>query len=686
MIIKYTRMRSVHLLTLFYISPTLFELRFSPQPLETEHSMDPDIIARLLREGGRAMADKLLPGHRPSNERRDDGRSGFDRYCSRSPRSYASTTSGRQSPEYDSEYGRDRGPSYGEHRRSRSRPRYRDESPPRPSQYWSPRRRPTSPPRMSQGRFDGPRHYQEERRDDKRRATPGFRGRGRAPQRDDRVHVRAPESRPADGWNRTVYPPSIKLALRDNGGHPLFPDSVSNDDESDYGSEDDIKEPTNYSTNEAIRRNRAVAAEKTGRLYGKVLEEPDPQRVGIWTGAGTVLTLAQARNILRWIHHGDRSTMEFLKHIMTRLGSDPTLPRTVGEVTLLQHQNQALARYNSIVHGDRVQRSKPANAGRPGPPGFPFQAPIVAVSIGTPEAITQLANALAPQPEQPATTEPAPTQNADTQDADADMPDAPGVTPPVLRAYLGSSPTPDDGAPSVILTENDDAERDTHRPVSAPRAKMVRWYGNVPTSHWPKGMHISVSALPDTPTASPWVPDVTSWCTLNALSPVRVRGGSSLHRARFLDAATRMLSVHGTYLRYAEEGNYIFDNLPLEHYPFDATNISFAQITAWLIQHGIARDSEDLATLESYARSRRNHIAGNEDLNAHEFDAGHPATRIDVDNIIICDEDRWDRLRHATARTDVSTNYPQFPAGVNGGLAASMHAPGEPGGSGRTDA
>ncbi|KAJ6480635.1 hypothetical protein DFH09DRAFT_1341365 [Mycena vulgaris] len=438
----------------------------------------------------------------------------------------------------------------------------------------------------------------------------------------------------------------LNLGLRTGGTVPF-----SNDDESDYGSEDDIKEPTNYSTNEGIRRNRAIAAEKAGRLYGKVLEEPDPQR---------------ARNILRWIHHGDRSTMEFLKHIMTRLGSDPTLPRTVGEVTLLQHQNQAVARYNSIVHGDR--------------------APIVIASIGTPEAITQLANALAPQPEQPATTKPAPTQNADAQDADADMPDAPGVTPPVLRAYLGSSPTPDDGASSVILTENDDAERDTHRPVSAPRAKMVRWYGNIPTSHWPKGMRISISALPDMPTTSPWVPDVTSWCTLNALSPVRVRRGSSLHRARFLDAATRMLSVHGTYLRYAEEGNYVFDNLPLEHYPFDATNISFAQITAWLIQHGIALDSEDLATLESYARSRRNHIAGNEDLNAHEFDAGHPATRIDVDNIIIRDEDRWDRLRHATTRTDVSTNYPQFPAGVNGGLAASMHAPGEPGGSGRTDA
>ncbi|KAJ6482377.1 hypothetical protein DFH09DRAFT_1212810 [Mycena vulgaris] len=398
-------------------------------------------------------------------------------------------------------------------------------------------------------------------------------------------------------------------------------------------------------------------------------------------GAGTVLTFVQARNILRWVHHGDRSTMEFLKHIMTRLGSDPTLPRTVGEVTLLQHQNQAVARYNSIVHGNRVQRSKPANTGRLGPPGYPFQAPVVVESVGTPEALLQLANALAPQPAQPATTEP-----VATQDADEDMPDAPGVKPPVLRAYLGSSPALDEGAPGVVLTENDDADHDTHRPVSAPRTKMVRWYGNVPTSHWPKGMRISVAALPDTPNASPWVPDVTSWCTINALSPVRVPGGSSLHRARFLDAAIWMLSVHGTYLRYAEEGDYIFDNLPLEHYPFDATNISFAQITAWFIQHGIARDSDDLAILESYARSRRNHIAGNADLNAHEFDAGHPATRLDVDSIIIRDEDRWDRLRHATVRADVSTNYPQFPAGVNGGLKASMHAPGGPGESGGTGA
>ncbi|KAJ6462401.1 hypothetical protein DFH09DRAFT_1113895 [Mycena vulgaris] len=583
------------------------------------------------------------------------GQSGGDRYRSRLPQSYASTTSGHRSPEYDNGYGRDRSPLYGERRRSRSRPQYRDESPPRPSQYWSPRCRSPSPPQASQSRFDGPRRYQEERWDDKRRATPGFRGRGHAPQRDDRVHIRAPESRPADGWIRTVYPPAIKLALRDSGSHPLFPDSVSNDDESEYDSEDDVKEPTNYSTNEGIQRNRAIMAEKVGRLYGKVFEESDPQRVGVWTGAGTVLTFVQARNMLRWIHHGDRSMMEFLKHIMTQ-------------------------RCRALSANDRVQRSKPANAGRPGPPGFPFQAPIVVASVGTPEAILQLPNMLAPQQAPPASTEP-----VATQDADEDMPDAPGVKPPVLRAYLGSSPAPNEGAPGVVLTENDDAEHDTHRPIFASREKMVRWYGNVPTSHWPKGMRISSNALPDTPNASPWVPDVTSWCTLNALSPVRVPGGSSLDRARFLDAAIRMLSVHGTYLRYTEEGGYIFNNLPLEQYPFDATNISFAQITAWFIQHGIARNSDDLATLESYARSCRNHIAGNEDLNTHEFDAGHPAICLDVENIIIHDEDCWDRVRHATVRIDISMNYPQFPVGVNGGLAASMHTPEGPGGSRGTD-
>jgi predicted neuraminidase len=119
--------------------------------------------------------------------------------------------------------------------------------------------------------------------------------------------------------------------------------------------------------------------------------------------------------------------------------------------------------------------------------------------------------------------------------------------------------------------------------------------------------------------ATPLKGDVVAWFTINALIPGR-NSTTSLHRASFLSTTINILSVHGTFDHYAIISGYEFASLPLEHYPFSAEKILFAQVVAWFMQHGIDSKSDGLASLESFAHARRNHFVGNPEINALTFD------------------------------------------------------------------
>ncbi|KAJ7076618.1 hypothetical protein B0H15DRAFT_805487 [Mycena belliarum] len=562
----------------------------------------------VIREAGRAVAASIAG---PRDGRRNYDYDDYDRRRSRSPRPYSSSDSsyGRTTPDSgSSSYGwRARSPAYSHDGWD---PRRAPENfAPRGTRHWD-RRRSPSPPRRSNGRYQDERRYPEHRRSDHRRGH--HRGRGRPHHRPDAqeetLRRRALESRTDVSYSHPL--PNIMAVPRDNHGHPLFPEHVREDGEDD-DEVDGIREPRNYATNETIRRTQAVADENNGKVYGKVLPTLDAQRVGPWSVAGPILTFVQAVNILRWVHNGDRFTMEFLRSTQTRLGTDPTLPRSQGEVTLLQHQQGAMNSYKALVNGGKIPRHKMTNAGRA---GAPFQAPRGPVPMEEDEPMPQ-------------------------------VPEAAG-----LDGALES------GAQPLL-------DAFTRQGMSAPLAQARAWYAAIPTTHWPRGMRAVATALPETLNEVPFEDDVRAWFTLNALAPQRETAGTSLHRARFMDAAIRLLSAYGTYHRYAQMGGYPEASLPLEHYPFDATNISFAHIVAWMVQHGLTMDSEGVAGLESFARSRRNHTAGVEDLNATSFaDGKFPAGLSEVAAIVIRDEDLWANLRHSGVREGISTQYPVFPA------------------------
>ncbi|KAJ7068946.1 hypothetical protein B0H15DRAFT_958024 [Mycena belliarum] len=191
----------------------------------------------------------------------------------------------------------------------------------------------------------------------------------------------------------------------------------------------------------------------------------------------------------------------------------------------------------------------------------------------------------------------------------------------------------------------------------------IDWYTGIPTSQWPKGMRTAEGELPTTPNATPRSTDVRAWVTLSRLLPAREDGGSSIHRARWLEAVTRLLSVHGTYDAYTEIGGYQTASLPMENYPFDATNITMAQVAAWLAQHGIAPGTSAVTALESYARSHRNVAEGSDDLSSKEFLHGFPMNVEDA--VQLSDEDHWSRLHHAPLPAGLTSAYPTFPGDVS---------------------
>ncbi|KAJ7086776.1 hypothetical protein B0H15DRAFT_950281 [Mycena belliarum] len=625
--------------------------------------MSYDIVSGVMREAGRVMAERLLPNTR-QHDRRDYSYDDYDRRRSRSPRPYSCSGSSLGCPGSDSgtSYGRRDSSPYGDprdryhHRRGDDRPHRRDDS----STYWSDSRyRSPSPGRGAHQRRDS--RHQDNRRG-QRRGHRG-RGRGRGVQREssneEALRRRVVDSRPA--VPRTLFPPNIMAATRDNDGHPLFPEAELEDGESTEEL-DAIREPRDYLANENRRREVATADEGSGKVYRKIVDRLDPLRVGPWCIATGVVTFVQAINILRWVHAGDTFTAEFLKSVQTRLGTDPTIHRSQGEVTLLQHQMDAMRRYNAIIEGRKLARTRTSNAE---PAGAPFQAPPAGpATIGGPAPTTTTTSITAPTAAEapaagPDDDEPMPEHDPSEPDDDAVEDQDPVETP----GYLGTSVHGDTDTTIVVLTEHATADAFARFGMRSPLLKAKRWYANIPTAHWPRGMRVSQYALPSTTSAVPHDADVRAWFTINALSPDRGPDGTSVHRARFLDALIRLLSIHGTFHRYTQFGQYVVARLPFEHYPFESVNISFAQIVAWFVQHGIDSQSESVAVLESFARARRNHAAGVEDVNTLEFSAGFPASMNEVANIVVREEDLWINLRHGAVRADATTMYPSHPAG-----------------------
>ncbi|KAJ7177663.1 hypothetical protein C8R46DRAFT_1029275 [Mycena filopes] len=461
-------------------------------------------------------------------------------------------------------------------------------------------------------------------------------------------------------FDRLHWPLGLRTgSARDTSGHPIFPDKEIGEDDDDLSPLLELKAPVDYARRESDRRGKAVEAQRHGQSQRKMVTALTLENAGVWATAGPVATFPQAVNLMRWVYRGDKHAMEFMCAIMTRLGTDPTIPRTPGEVTVLQYQNQAMVQYKQTVYGGRAPSAQ-ATAVH-GPPR----------TVGTQETQKELmAPAAAPGP----APEPAPADIATmAMDEDTPMPIPTDIAPSTTEepadpfatvpVFLGAAQLVIPDLTTVHIAEKPTDESMGRRGTTATLSQALHWYRNLPTSHWPHGFRVTPDEWVTTSGGVPWYLDVGAWFTLNSLIPKR-DGTTSLHRASMLKATVLCLSVVGVYEHFAHEGEYPLNNLPLEHYPFDAGNIGFSQIVAWFMQHGIAPCSEALQALQFFARLRRNRIAGADGPNVEVFSMDWPNSASDIIQMILRPEDKWVDLHFGTCRAGVDTNFPSFPAGV----------------------
>ncbi|KAJ7151169.1 hypothetical protein C8R46DRAFT_1229442 [Mycena filopes] len=443
------------------------------------------------------------------------------------------------------------------------------------------------------------------------------------------------ESRRA-GWRRTRFPPDAQLAPRDPSGHPLFPSTEAGEDDTDLGPLAGVQEPVHYASRETERRTKAVAEARRGRITPRQTDPLTIHTAGIWATAGPVQTVAQAVNLLRWVYRGDTYATDFMRALVGR----------------------AMAHFNATVYGartpERVNRTNPIPVDSPAATSSAMEEdePMPIVSDTPLAAAPELPLAPTVHPVGVTTVNADPfdipfnEEDDDVHDVTVFLGAARRVLPDNTMVHLGEQAAASDAM--------------SRRGTTASISRAVRWYKNMPTSQWPYGMRVSETQWPTMPNAEPLWLDVGAWFTLNALLPRRDLF-SSFHRASSLKVIIRVLSVDGMFDHYADTGAYPFNNLPLEHYPFDAGNIEFCHLISWFVQHGIAARSEALGALQTYARSRRNRIANADDPCKTTFETDWPAGPGDVGANMLRAEDLWTEMRHGPVRDGTITLYPRHP-------------------------
>ncbi|KAJ7780292.1 hypothetical protein DFH07DRAFT_765572 [Mycena maculata] len=434
--------------------------------------------------------------------------------------------------------------------------------------------------------------------------------------------------------DRTVHPPEIATADRDEQGHPICPLEDGHDDESDYGSDtESARLPHNWAADEHERRQAALSKEKNGTIYDK---KPLPQgpELGPWAGLDLV-TVEQGANIIRWVRRTEPGAYAYMHYWMRMSSKDATAARSPGLIYLLSKQGSATREYRILTTGSPFTPPKKLR-----PPRRHAPAQMEATSSELPP----------PPPETPNVP----------RNTEEDV----VMTDPAAMARLGESVAPMDQT-SVILTDAAAADAKTISATHTSYAQAGAIYEKIRPVDWPHGFRVSETeyAPADSVSRTPYSPDVASWLTANGLFPVHVRNGTSIERALFAEVAWQVLSVSGTYARIAELREYTYNDLPLEHYPFSTSNIGWSHVVSWFMQHGIGPNSDALRRLESFARSRWNVTSARSDPTQEDFQGALPCNRADVDAISAADVIPWTSLHHVALPGTVS-GYPLFPAGA----------------------
>ncbi|KAJ7079932.1 hypothetical protein B0H15DRAFT_953714 [Mycena belliarum] len=500
------------------------------------------------------------------------------------------------------------------------------------------RRQESSRAPRSDVRREGPRSLGgDDRREEQRAEAHAHQERAR----EQALRARAASTRPGPGPPREVRPPpDVTSAARDDNGHPILPSVAADDDVSDYGgsSDEDEEDELRNLKKFRVREDMRLQENANRGTAPPVPMMPPPAEAGLWADL-SFATVVAARNLTRWMTSGCPRARAMYMYLMRYYGANPGARRSDGIQYLMRDQQRAEAGWLLASTGDSTPLSRRGD--RRGP------------------SRNQRRRAKARQVSRVGSSGTTTASNKSVADDDDPMAPAPTARPH-RQSYAGRAPlplTPMDGrlGPELSL---DDVVQD-----------MV---GRTPTT-WAQAVRLENGdwASPETPAgARPLEADVLASRFLQFIAPIRGTA-TSIDRSRFMELVLVGLSLPGLFERLVMRGGWVYAAMPLEHFPFDAANLTMSQALSWIYQHGIMPATPKLRMLQSYAASWRNMRDAIPDPTSLEFRAA-PRNIFDVLSWPDSQISPWRDLHYGPVRQGVTTTSSRFPAG---GLAASIHAP-----------
>ncbi|KAJ7258332.1 hypothetical protein C8J57DRAFT_1516230 [Mycena rebaudengoi] len=477
-------------------------------------------------------------------------------------------------------------------------------------------------------------------------------------------HVRATARRGDEQPRRIVSSPDMRAAPFGRDGHPQSPWSVRVNAPDYDGSDDECASDPDY----PIKENNRITKQrsKTLRVGNPPNVRPRGPHMGMLEHA-QFATLPQARNLCGWLAEGSQEAWEAYGFVIQDLSARPLAFRTEGESYLLHHQQGIEHNWwvtttgaprpprhrRSLLSGSRTPyfgtptgRYRPAtpclrirhrvyneygrvapgplahrpydhsdNAGSSGTADTLRPRPAWSFGTATPVVTGRPTHRLPQASRAPRTSPPLPAAPSPQLDAAGQLMAMPSTTGD-RQGYLGTSP-PD-------LTDPEPQERPNDFPliVGLPNSRATESSGYV--TCWDGALQVATRYTM-----------ATRWRITPPSHWLRLIDAAQSHQFRlWLDMFITMFSVPGMYARIVELGGYPLDSMPLAHYPRLTDNITMPQVAAYVASHGISPETPAVATIESFAISRRNAIAGNSQLDDTDW-VGFPRSLADIAEIHI---------------------------------------------------
>ncbi|KAJ7820898.1 hypothetical protein B0H13DRAFT_1921104 [Mycena leptocephala] len=413
-----------------------------------------------------------------------------------------------------------------------------------------------------------------------------------------------------DAQSRPI--PEAYKAARGPNGHPIFPQTHPQEDESDYGGSD-----TSDDNDDALEKWRSRERDHVSKARQKSAPNtrPSPSTAprpssdaGMWRDL-SIATIDEARNLLLWMGAGCPQARSMFRNLVEYFGHHPTALRPDGILHLLRKQNSAESTWLYVTTGDSTPMSWRDGSQRP------------AISRNERRKRAKQMRMPAPLPSISGTSTVATLESGGDQD-DPMPPTDPAAEAPFEQSYAGHSPTAEGIAPTT-----------GHR---GPTAALAKVYAEM-LSRQPSKWQLADRHQP-------------YWITP---ADQRLAFGEAL---AFPEPATRrdltaLSAIHG-------DGAHRLLRV----------RVAFS----WLHQHGVPADSPVSLMVHSYAASWRNHRERNPSPNGQSFQK-EPRNSFDVLNWPDSRITEWHTLMHGPVRPGVVTTYPRNPS--RGLLLAAPAAP-----------